>query len=78
MLERYADLTGKTPLPPLWTLGFQQSRYWYYPEARVYEVAKTFRDKKIPADALYLDIDYQEQQPALHRRSRRASPTSRR
>ncbi len=60
VLERYADLTGKPPLPPLWSLGFQQCRYSYYPEARVYEIAKTFRDKKIPADVIYLDIDYQK------------------
>jgi len=60
VIERYADLTGKTPLPPLWSLGFQQCRYSYYPEARVYELAKTFREKKIPADVIYLDIDYQK------------------
>jgi alpha-glucosidase len=60
VLQRYADLTGKTPLPPLWALGFQQCRYSYYPEARVYEVAQTFRKKKIPADVIYLDIDYQQ------------------
>ena len=60
VLTRYADLTGKPPLPPLWSLGFQQCRYSYYPEARVYEIAKTFRDKKIPADVIYLDIDYQK------------------
>ncbi|HTA18388.1 MAG TPA: glycoside hydrolase family 31 protein [Polyangia bacterium] len=60
VLARYADLTGKPPLPPLWSLGFQQCRYSYYPEARVYEIAKTFRDEKIPADVIYLDIDYQK------------------
>jgi alpha-glucosidase len=60
VLERYADLTGKPPLPPLWSLGFQQCRYSYYPESRVYEIAKTFRAKKIPADVIYLDIDYQK------------------
>ena len=59
IVEDYTDLVGHTPLPPLWTLGFQQSRYSYEPESRVYEIAKTFRDEKIPADALYLDIDYQ-------------------
>ena len=32
VVQRYADLTGKTPLPPLWTLGFQQCRYSYFPE----------------------------------------------
>ncbi|MGH7744844.1 MAG: TIM-barrel domain-containing protein, partial [Candidatus Dormibacteria bacterium] len=60
VLMSYADLTGKAPLPPLWSLGYQQSRWSYYPESRVLEVARTFREKKIPADVLYLDIDYQD------------------
>jgi alpha-glucosidase len=60
VLERYADLTGKTPLPPMWSLGYQQCRYSYYPQARVEEIARTLRQKKIPADVLYLDIDYQK------------------
>src|SRR5215813_356920 len=60
VLAAYAALTGKAPLPPLWSLGFQQCRYSYYPEARVREVARTFREKKIPADVIYLDIDYQD------------------
>ena len=60
ILQAYAALTGLTRLPPIWTLGFQQSRYSYEPEERVYEIAKTFRDKRIPLDALYLDIDYQD------------------
>jgi len=41
-------------------LGYQQSRYSYYPEARVREIAATLREKKIPADVIYLDIDYQQ------------------
>lgn len=60
VVQTFTDLTGHTPLPPYWTLGFQQSRYSYYPEARVREVANTFRKKRIPADAIYLDIDYQK------------------
>ena len=60
VVASYAALTGKPPLPPLWSLGFQQSRYSYYPEARVREIARTFREKKIPADVIYLDIDYQD------------------
>jgi alpha-glucosidase len=60
VLEDYAWLTGPTPLPPLWSLGYQQSRYSYYPEARVREVADRLRADKIPADAIYLDIDYQQ------------------
>jgi alpha-glucosidase len=60
IVEEYTALVGRSPLPPLWTLGYQQSRYSYYPEARVREIAATLREKKIPADVLYLDIDYQQ------------------
>jgi len=60
VVEGYAWLTGPTPLPPLWSLGYQQSRYSYYPESRVREIANRLRADKIPADAIYLDIDYQQ------------------
>ena len=35
VLSTYAWLTGPTPLPPLWSLGFQQSRFSYHPESEV-------------------------------------------
>src|SRR6266446_10167231 len=60
VIEQYTGLVGRSPLPPLWSLGYQQSRYSYYPEARVREIASTLRAKKIPADVIYLDIDYQQ------------------
>lgn len=59
VVAAYGWLTGHTPLPPMWTLGYQQSRYSYESEARLREIASTLREHKIPADALYLDIDYQ-------------------
>lgn len=60
VIERYTELTGRMPLPPLWSLAFNQCRYSYYPEARVREIADTFRQKKIPADVIWLDIHYQD------------------
>lgn len=60
VLERYTALVGRAPLPPLWTLGYQQSRWSYYPESRVREIARKLREDKIPADVIYLDIDYQK------------------
>ncbi|MGH9532438.1 MAG: TIM-barrel domain-containing protein, partial [Terriglobales bacterium] len=54
VIRDYTALVGRMPLPPLWTLGYQQCRYSYHPEARVREVARTFREKKIPADVIYL------------------------
>lgn len=61
VMAGYTSLTGTTPLPQMWTLGYQQCRWSYAPEARLLEVAKTFREKKIPCDGLYLDIDYMDQ-----------------
>ena len=60
VVETYAWLTGTPPLPPLWALGFQQSRYSYMSQARVLEVASRLRADSIPADAIYLDIDFQD------------------
>jgi alpha-glucosidase len=59
VVETYAWLTGPTPLPPLWSLGYQQSRYSYYPESQVEDIAAHLRRDNIPADGIWLDIDYQ-------------------
>ncbi len=58
--EKYTQLTGLPELPPMWSLGFHQCRWSYYPEQRVREVAQEFRDRQIPCDAIYLDIDYMD------------------
>lgn len=60
VLADYAELTGRAPLPPIWALGNQQSRWSYFPESRVREIADGFRSRKIPLDVLYLDIDYMD------------------
>ena len=58
VLSRYTRLTGRAPLPPRWALGFHQSRYSYYPDSEVREIARRFRREKLPADVIHLDIDY--------------------
>jgi alpha-glucosidase len=60
VLHDYTELTGRGPLPPLWALGYQQSRYSYTPAAKVREIAQTFRAKHIPADVIYFDIGYMD------------------
>ncbi|MFN3432528.1 MAG: TIM-barrel domain-containing protein, partial [Candidatus Sericytochromatia bacterium] len=56
----YADLTGRMALPPLWALGFHQSR-WSYPSREAVEsIASEFRARRIPADVLHIDIDYMD------------------
>ena len=60
VLRRLADLTGHMPLPPLWSLGYHQCRWSYHPADRVRELARTFREKDVPCDAIWLDIDYMD------------------
>jgi alpha-glucosidase len=60
VVRAYTDLTGTPELPPLWALGFHQSKWSYYPESRVKELASKFRELQIPCDAIYLDIDYMD------------------
>lgn len=61
IIKEYTHLTGRMELPPLWSIGYQQCRYSYYPYKEVLAVAQTFRDKDIPADVIVLDIHYMEQ-----------------
>jgi alpha-glucosidase len=60
VLERYTELTGRTPMPPLWALGNQQSRWGYENENDVRGIAREFRARGIPCDVVYLDIDYMD------------------
>jgi alpha-glucosidase len=58
VMTALAELTGTMPMPPRWSLGYQQSRWSYEPESRVREIARGFRERSIPSDVLWLDIDY--------------------
>jgi alpha-glucosidase len=60
IITAYTSLTGRMKMPPLWSLGYQQNRYSYYPEAEVLRIARTLREKKIPADGITLDIHYMD------------------
>jgi alpha-glucosidase len=60
VLAEYTRLTGRAPLPPEWALGYQQSRWGYFPDSELVRVAHEFRSRRIPCDVLYLDIDYMD------------------
>ncbi|EHW9791662.1 glycoside hydrolase family 31 protein [Listeria innocua] len=60
VVANYTDLTGKTPLPPKWSLGYHQSRYSYTSEEEVERIANTFKEKEIPLDCVFMDIHYMD------------------
>ena len=60
VVRRYTDLTGKPPMPPQWALGYQQSRWGYSSDAEVRGIASRLRTDRVPADVIWMDIDYQD------------------
>ena len=60
VVKNYTALTGRMEIPPLWSLGYQQCRFSYFSQEEVRELVKTFEEKDIPLDVVYLDIDYMD------------------
>ncbi|CAI9771641.1 unnamed protein product [Fraxinus pennsylvanica] len=60
VLMSFSRAIGTAFMPPKWSLGYQQSRWSYDSDARVREIARTFREKKIPCDVIWMDIDYMD------------------
>ena len=59
VMKEYAGLTGHPEMPPLWSLGYLQSHRTLHGPEEVMWVARTFREKKLPCDALiYLGTDF--------------------
>ncbi len=60
LLERFSQLTGRPELPPLWSLGYHQSRWGYKTEGDIREVVAGFEENQLPLSAIHLDIDYMD------------------
>jgi alpha-glucosidase (family GH31 glycosyl hydrolase) len=59
ILGEYARVTGHAELPPLWSFGYMQSHRTLAGPDEIMWVAKTFREKKLPCDALiYLGTEF--------------------
>ena len=55
VLERYTWLTGRSPRPPLWSLGVWLSRAYYKDAGELLAAARTVRDRNMPCDVIVLD-----------------------
>jgi alpha-D-xyloside xylohydrolase len=60
ILGEYTALTGRSPLPPLWSFGLWMSRCTYNREDQVREVAAKLRTNQIPCDVIHLDTGWFE------------------
>lgn len=60
IIKDYTYLTGRMTMPPLWGLGYIQSKYSYMSQNALLSTAKKFRQTNIPCDAIFCDIDYMD------------------
>lgn len=60
LTRRFQKLVGVTPLPPLWSLGYHQSRWGYAGPKDLFLLHQKFNETQIPCDGLWLDIDYMD------------------
>jgi len=60
VLEGYTFITGRISPPPIWALGHHQCRWYDYSEADVLRIGRQYRERKIPCDVLWLDIEYMD------------------
>jgi alpha-D-xyloside xylohydrolase len=60
VLDEYTKLTGKAPMPPLWSFGLWMSRISYFSEDETRAVAAKLRANKIPSDVIHLDTGWFE------------------
>ena len=56
VLARYAELTGRIEMPPLWSLGYGQAQFHYTSLLEFSRLAAEFRDRRMPCETLYLDL----------------------
>ncbi|MGC8637683.1 MAG: TIM-barrel domain-containing protein [Athalassotoga sp.] len=59
VIGNFTGMVGRMEMPPAWAIGYQQSR-WSYSKDDAIEIAKKMRQKEIPCDVIYLDIDYMD------------------
>ncbi|MBC8452463.1 MAG: hypothetical protein H8D65_01240 [Spirochaetes bacterium] len=59
--RKLQKLSGDVPRPPLWSLGYQQSRWGYGSAEDIKHLEEKFTELAIPCDGLWLDIDYMDE-----------------
>lgn len=60
VIIRLTDFIGRISMPPMWALGYQQSRYWPYTDLQAVNLAQEFRNRNMPCDVFWFDIDYMD------------------
>ncbi|HXI55979.1 MAG TPA: TIM-barrel domain-containing protein, partial [Polyangia bacterium] len=60
ILAAYTFVTGRMAAPPIWALGHHQCRFNDYTNEQILQIGRNYRERDIPCDVLWLDIDYMD------------------
>ena len=58
ILNEYTNITGKSPMLPLWSFGTWMSRITYFSQEEGLEIARQLRKNKIPSDVIHFDTGW--------------------
>ena len=58
ILNEYTDITGKSPMLPLWSFGTWMSRITYFSQEEGLDIARQLRRHRIPADVIHFDTGW--------------------
>ena len=58
ILDEYTNITGKSPMMPLWSFGTWMSRITYFSQQEGLEIARQLRAHKIPSDVIHFDTGW--------------------
>ncbi len=58
ILDAYTNVTGKSPMLPLWTFGTWMSRITYFSQEEGLEIARQLRAHRIPSDVIHFDTGW--------------------
>ena len=58
ILNEYTEITGKSPMLPLWSFGTWMSRITYFSQEEGLEIARQLRAHKIPSDVIHFDTGW--------------------
>ncbi len=58
VVQTWTGLTGRSAIPPLWVLGYMQSKCAFWDWEEIDDVIETFHEQRVPLDSIVFDFNW--------------------